>query len=315
MHSPGLAYRWALTRAGARRPVASGTSDQATLSVHVPAGRAGLYKLALRSPAGGATVPIVASGAPRARVLVVLPALTWQGLNPVDDTGDGLPNTLANGGPIQLDRPLADGLPAGFADEAGLLAHLDASHSPYDLTTDLGLISGAGPRLAGHAAVVLAGSERWLPAAELAALRSYVTAGGRVLSLGVDSLRRRVTVSGERALHPSGPAAADAFGARLGALAAKTAAPVTVTIDGLGLFTGVPAPLAGLRTYQPVASVAAPGKVESAAAPAGGSSAIVGYRLGSGIVVDLGVPGFGAALSHDAGARALIDRIWAVVSK
>ncbi len=136
-----------------------------------------------------------------------------------------------------------------------------------------------------------------------------------MLSLGVDSLRRRVTVSGERALHPSGPAAVDAFGARLVALAAKTAAPVTVTIDGLGLFTGVPAPLAGLRTYQPVMFVAAPGKVESAAAPTGGSSAIVGYRLGSGIVVDLGVPGFGAVLSHDAGARALIDRIWAVVSK
>jgi hypothetical protein len=315
VHSPGLAYHWTLGRAGAHGSLAAGESDQATLSVHLPAGGAGLYKLALRSPAGSTTVPIVASGTPRARVLVVLPALTWQGLNPVDDNGDGLPNTLASGGPIELARPLVNGLPAGFADEAGLLAHLDASHRSYDLTTDLGLISGTGPRLGGHAAVVLAGSERWLPVAEQAALRSYVDAGGRLLSLGVDSLRRGVTVSGARALDPTAPRAKDALGVRVGAPANKAPAPVAVTSDGLGLFTGVAAPLAGFRTYQPILSVAAPGLVQSSAAPSGGSPAIVGYRLGDGIVVDIGVPGLGAALSHDAGARALIDQIWTVVSK
>ena len=47
-------------------------------------------------------------------MLVVLPALTWQGHNPVDDNGDGLPDTLDAGVPIELDRPLADGLPAGL---------------------------------------------------------------------------------------------------------------------------------------------------------------------------------------------------------
>ena len=315
VRSPGLAYHWALSRAGTRGPTASGESAQEALSVHVPAGRPGLYKLALRSPAGTTTVPIVASGAPRARVLVVLPALTWQGLNPVDDAGDGVPNTLANGGPINLDRPLVAGPPAGIADEAGLLEYLDASHRSYELTTDLGLISGVGPRPAGHAAVVLAGSERWLPSSEMAVLRSYARAGGRVLSLGVDSLRRGVTVAGNRALNPTRPFATDALGARLGGLASKTAAPVTVTSDGLGLFTGVAAPLAGFRTYQPVLSVAAPGRIESSAAPSSGSPAIVGYGLGDGIVVDLGVPGFGGALSSDAAARQLIDQIWTVVSK
>ena len=316
VRSPGLAYHWALEGGGgARKPLASGESDQATLSVHLPAGPPGLYKLALRSAAGTTTVPIVASGALRARVLVVLPALTWQGLNPVDDTGDGLPNTLANGGPINLDRPLVDGPPAGIADEAGLLAYLDSTHRSYDLTTDLGLISGVGPRLAGHAAVVLAGSERWLPPSASAALRSYVRAGGRVLSLGLDSLRRGVTVVGSRALNPTPPSATDALGARVGALAAKTVAPVAVTSDGLGLFTGVAAPLAGFRTYQPVLSVAPPGRVKSSAGPSGGSPAIVGYGLGDGIVVDLGVPGFGAALSGDASARQLIDQVWTVVSK
>jgi hypothetical protein len=315
VRSPGLAYHWALSRDGTRASIASGDSTQAALSVHLPVGRPGLYKVTLRSPAGTTTVPIVASGAPRARVLVVLPALTWQGLNPVDDSGDGVPNTLANGGPIDLDRPLVGPPPAGIADEAGLVAYLDASHRSYELTTDLGLISGVGPRLAGHSAVVLAGSERWLPSSEMAALRSYTSAGGHVLSLGVDSLRRGVTVAGNRALDPTRPATADALGARVGGLASKTGAPVTVSSDGLGLFTGVSAPLAGFRTYQPVLSVAPPGHVESSAAPAGGSPAIFGYGLGDGLVVDLGVPGFGVALSKDAAAQQLIDQIWTVVSK
>jgi FlgD Ig-like domain len=315
VRSPGLAYHWALSRDGTRESIASGESTQPALPVHVPSGGPGLYKLALRSAAGSTTVPIVASGARRARVLVVLPALTWQGLNQVDDTADGVPNTLANGGPINLDRPLVYPPPAGIADQAGLVAYLDASHRSYELTTDLGLISGVGPRLRGYSAVVLAGSDRWLPSSEMTALRSYVRAGGHVLSLGVDSLRRGVTVAGNRALDPTRPSATDALGARVGGLASKTAAPAVVTSDGLGLFTGVSAPLAGFRTYQPVTSVAAPARVESSAAPSGGSPAIVGYGLGDGIVVDLGVPGFGAALSSDADAQQLIDQIWTVVSK
>ena len=101
----------------------------------------------------------------------------------------------------------------------------------------------------------------------------------------------------------------------MGGLAPKTASPVTVTRDGLGLFSGVPAPLAGFRTYQPILSVTPPGRVQSSAAPVGGSPAIVGYGLGGGTVVDLGVPGFGAALFRDASAQRLIGQIWTVVSK
>ena len=136
-----------------------------------------------------------------------------------------------------------------------------------------------------------------------------------MLSLGIDSLRRGVTVTGDSALHPtrrgqrtrSEPASARSSG--------KTAAPVTVTTDGLGLFTGVPAPLAGFRTYQPVLSVAAPGRVQSSAAPSGAGAAIVGYSLGGGIVVDhrrARVRCFAVARRR---GRALIDRIWTVVSK
>ena len=59
---------------------------------------------------------------------------------------------------------LADGLPPGFADEAAFLAYLDKAHLPYDLTTDLALINGTGPKLAGHTGVVLAGQRAVDPA-------------------------------------------------------------------------------------------------------------------------------------------------------
>jgi FlgD Ig-like domain len=265
VQSAGLPYRWSLARAGARGSVASGRSSASTLAVRVPAGATGLYLLALRSSTGSTSVPLVVDAPRAAPVLVVLPALTWQGLNPVDDTGDGLPNTLTAGGPIELDRPLVDGLPAGFADEAGVLAYLDGTHRPYALTTDLGLIDGVGPGIAGHAAVVLAGSERWLPASEMAALRSYVAAGGRILNLGVDSLRRAVTVAGGRAFDPSAPSPVDALGVRAGASTA-------------------------------------------------GASGLVTHRIGAGTVFYLGVPGFGASLAHDAGARAQAGRLWTALS-
>ncbi len=199
-------YFWALRRAGAQPVLRSGASRQHTLAVRLPGAGPGLYELALRWGAHRTIVPLVASaprGAGRAKVLVVLPALTWQGENPVDDDGDGIPNTLTAGQPIRLARPLVTGLPAGFADEAGLVAHLRDAHLGFDLTTDLGLLGNVGPSLAGRHGVVLAGDERWLPASFGSTLSTFVQRGGHVLSLGIDSLRRSVTITGAQALDPS----------------------------------------------------------------------------------------------------------------
>jgi hypothetical protein len=306
-------YGWSLLRDGQGRPVASGASAASVLRAPLPAGRAGLYELRLRSGAHATAVPVVASAPAPARALVVLPALTWQGLNPVDDTGDGLPATLTAGGPIRLARPFAHGLPSGFADEAGLLAYLDASHLAYQLTTDLGLVDGIGPRLSGHTSVVLAGSETWLPAATAAALRSYVQAGGHVLAMGIDSLRRSVTVTGGRALDPTGPAANDALGAQRTAPVEHGAGPLTVSSDSLGIFEGTPGTFPGYRAYQPIRGVAASGGILSAAGAQPSAPGIVGYQLGRGTVVEIAVAGFGAGLRTDAAARALVARVWNVL--
>jgi hypothetical protein len=307
-------YRWSLRRSGARKALAAGSSRSSALKVPLPRSRAGLFELTLRSGPHVTTVPLVARAARRARVLVVLPALTWQGLDRVDDNGDGIPDTLRGGYPIDLARPLVDGLPSGFAAEAGLLSYLDSAHHAYDLTTDLALIDRVGPTLAGHAAVILAGSEEWLPASLAARLRSYVQVGGRVLSLGVGSMLRGVTVTASQAVDPKPPAATDALAARPGALVTGNTEPITQISDGLGIFTGTSGVFSGFHSYQPIGSVAPPAQILSEAGVTGTAPSIVGYRLGRGTVVDIGLPGFGSRLAHDVAARRLVNRVWTVLS-
>jgi hypothetical protein len=305
-------YRWSLRRAAARKVIASGSSSQVELRVPLPRGRAGLYQLSLRAGAHATTVPVVASSPTDAPALVVLPALTWQGLNPVDDTDEGMPATLESGRPIQLARPLADGLPRGFGDEAALLRFLDASHRTYQLTTDLGLIDGVGPALSGHRFVVLAGSERWLPLSLASALRGYVQAGGRALSLGIDSLRRQVTVRNGRAFGPTAPTKVDALGAQPGAPISKSSDLIAAGQDALGIFQGTAGAFPSFHAYQPF-TVAAPAQLLSAAGATPSAPSIVAYRLGGGTVVDIGLPGFGAGLNHNVDAQELMSRIWKVL--
>jgi hypothetical protein len=316
-------YRWALRRAGAEKVLAHGSGQAVGLRVRLPSRGAGLYELALRSGPHRTVVPLLASAASRAgqraKLLVVLPALTWQGENPVDDDDDGLPNTLEAGAPVNLARPFAAGRPRGFADEAGFLAYLDKAHLPYDLTTDLGLISGTGPLLSGHRGVVLAGSERWLPVTLGSALRSYVGAGGHVLSLGLDSLTAAVTVrvsaQGATALDPTSPAGADIFGARPGPLVAQSRDLIIVTEDRLGIFSTTSGAFPGFSSFQPFVSVVSPGgQVASAAGTSRSTSSIVGFPLGRGFVVEIGLPGFGASLARNTDTQELVARLWTVMS-
>ena len=129
------------------------------------------------------------------KVLVVLPAITWQGRNPVDDDGDGWPNTLTGGLPVRRERVFADGLPDSLVQRvAPLLIYLDRTGLKYDLTTDLGLATNDGPRLQGHTGVVLAGDMRWLPAS---VQRSTASRNPRPINaVGMDA---RMTTSASRA--------------------------------------------------------------------------------------------------------------------
>ncbi|HEY6398593.1 MAG TPA: FlgD immunoglobulin-like domain containing protein [Solirubrobacteraceae bacterium] len=307
-------YNWTLTRAGARKPAIIARSDDYKLSVPVRASGAGLYAVALGYRSYRTAIPLVASSPRPQRVLVVLPALTWQGLNPGDDDRDGLPDTLAAGFPVSLTRPLADGIPGDVAAEAALLEYLDRFHRPYDLTTDVGLIEGVGPALAGHVAVVLAGSERWAPSSLLSALRTYVLGGGHVLSMGLDSLRSRVDLKGGVAMHPSAQAATDALGAGFGPLAQNVGLITAEPSDGLGIFTSTSGALTLAGAFEPITGVSPPGQIASRAVTSSGAAPIVGYRLGRGIVVDVALKEFASSLARNVNAQEVLSRIWTVLS-
>jgi hypothetical protein len=306
-------YRWTLTRVGARKPVAHGTDHAVALHVHLPrALGAGLYVLSLRSGGHRTEVPLVAHAAtPGPHVLVVLPALTWQGLNPVDDDGDGVPDTLLNGGPVRLTRPLADGLPPGFTDEAALLAYLDHAHLPYDLTTDIGAINAVGPALSGHTGVLLASSQRWTAVSLGAGLRNFVAQGGRLASIGTDTLRAGVRVNGKVASSPSGLSSTDLFGVAAASLA-RSHDLITVIRDDLHIFASTSGAFPGFTVFQPLH---APRPPASAAGTSNATTSIIGFHAGKGTVVEVALPGFGTALTHNVDAQEFVGSLWSLLRR
>ena len=195
-------------------------------------------------------MPFLVQAPERARLLVVVPAITWLGVDKVDDDGDGLPDTLEAGGPVKWPRVIAgdQGLPATFADQtAPLLVFLDRARIRYDLTSDIALARSRDPRATDREGVVLAGPLRWVPRTLARRLRRYVEDGGRLASFGTESLRRGVRVGPNRLTRPTQPTPtgpvrrAPRPGPRARA-PARTAAPVPLTAladdPALGLLTG-----------------------------------------------------------------------------
>ena len=285
----------------------------------MPRRLAGLYTLVVRSGAHSAAVPLVASQAGRAasmaRVLVVLPMLSWIGNTPVDDSGDGLPDTLQGGTGVTLSRPLVEGPPASLGDDAELLNYLNSRHDTYQLTTDVALAEGTGPSLVDRWGVLFGDGEDFLPTALGSVVTGFVKAGGRVLTLGSGALRGTSQISG----YPAAPRAAapvtsktDIFGAQHGPLTATRGDLITELADDLNLFGGAVA-FTGFSHYQPIEPPA--GVPVSAAGIASGSPAIVAFRSGSGTVAEVGLPNFGASLKHHVDSQELLDDVWQLLAK
>jgi hypothetical protein len=165
--------------------------------------------------------------------------------------------------------------------------------------------------LSAHRAVVLAGSERWLPPTLGSDLRDYVQSGGHVLSIGIDSLRRGVTLRAGQALQPSAPAAADIFGARPGPVLTNAHDLITVSQDGLGIFSSTSGALPGYRSYEQLNPGTAP--FVSSAGVGGQGASVAGFRVARGIVVEIGLDGFGTSLARNVDAQELVARLWQVL--
>lgn len=321
VESAGARFTWTLRRVGtgAIRKRGSGSRSR-RVRFAAPGGKSGLYLFEVRTRTRRTATPLVVQSRRQRDVLVVLPVTTWQGLNPVDDDGDGRPDTLPAGLPARvLGRPyVKDGIPPQIRrNEALLLTQLDREGRRYDLTTDVALARGEGPRLAGHRGVIIAGDARWLDGRVGRALRSFVRDGGRVLSVGTSSLRRSVTLTPHgRATAPTLPTARDLFGARLRPVV-RPPAPVTVVnaADEIDLFAGTTGQFGGIEAFEQTVDVRGGSDAIAAAAATQDDArqVIVASRLGDGLVIRTGMPGFSASLRDDPALAELLDRIWTLL--
>lgn len=314
-------YRWRVFEVGERRPVDRGRSDKPLIRVRAPdVKRSGLYVFEVRAGRDVTRVPFPVQSVETRKVLLVLPAILWQGRNPVDDDGDGWPNTLTDGLPVRRERVLAGGLPAGFRTRiAPIVELLDDQQRPYDITTDLALAAGVGPRLENHRGVMLLGDTRWLPAEQQLALRRYVREGGRVASFGVDSLRRQVRLTAEQIVDPTAPADADAFGSVLRPLAREPGTTVTIFEDEVDLFAGdVYGGTGVFADYDSFEVTAEPGRgneIVASATTEAGQPVIVAIRAGDGLVIRYGLPQLPERVGRPGNESQLVLRTWELLAR
>ena len=313
----GKPYQWTLRRLGAARAVRRGQSKaRQPVRLTAPQGDSGLYLLKVTAGPYATTVPVLVQSRERARMLVVVPTMTWTGTEPVDEEHDGVLNTFATGAPVSWPRVQPAGLPSNLTSfVAPLLKFLDRAGVRYDLTSDLDLALSRSPRASDRPGVLLLGPERWIPRGYARRLRQYVLDGGRLASIGADSLRRGITLRANtpqtagRMLRPTQPSATDPFGIHYQPLR-TTRSPVTLTlIDGdvnYGLLEGFDGTLSGFRELEETDAPAnGRGKmlaalgVETAPAdpdavpdqlPAPARPAIAATQLGKGTMIRIGLP-------------------------
>jgi hypothetical protein len=331
--SRGRAYRWALRRAGREIPVREGrvrAGPARPLRVKAPDADSGLYLLEVRAGRGRTSVPLLVQSRDRATLLVVVPAITWLGTDPVDDPPlrDGMPDTLTalGGGRVRWPRVFAgeNGLPAGLAQQvAPLLIFLDRARVRYDLTSDLDLALSESPRATDRKAVLLAGSHRWVTRPLARRLRRYALDGGRVAVFGTETLRRGVTLrangpetAGEL-LRPTEATPEDPFGAVLDPVRRSEDGPIPIepvagdatselligfdgTLDGFSAVEESAPPDPDGRARLTVALGEPPPEPPPDAAPDAPLPeeryALTAVRLGEGLVVRVGLPEWTARL-------------------
>jgi len=304
------AYRWTLRRLGVGKPVQSGrkAAGRTSLLLRAPRGPSGVYLLEVRSHGSTSRAPVAVRARSRVGPLVVLPMITWLGRDPVDQTGDGVPDVFGSGSTVRFPRPFAfrGGLPPGLAsDVAPLLVSLDRLGLRYDLATDLDLVFGTAPQ-AGQKGVLIPAGAEWISRQLARRLRGYVTGGGRLALFGPRALRASVTVGDGVLVRPSPVTTVDALGGRIGpvrALASGTSLSVLQEEAGLGLLEGFAGELGG---FDEVEELLSPGDGEVRTAVGVETAqlrpALSATALGNGLVIRVGLPGWGERLEAGDGS-------------
>ena len=318
--SDGRRYRWTVRRLGARRPTSRGRGRSGALTVRAPRGRSGVALLGLRVGAHRYTTPFVVRGSAKERVLVVLPAATWQARNRRERDGDGYPDVLPAARRVSATRPFAgDGLPPGFVpDQSSLLRFLDSERLRYELTTDLVLSDPGSPGIDRYTGVLFAGAPRFAPRRVQRLLRAYVQAGGRLAWIGRHGFEWSVAVTTDgrgRVRELAAPARArrTPFGERV-RLEAQPA-PLAILADRAQFFPGVPDVFGPFGALEESRGLPRGARVLAAAGTGAERPAIVVYRSGDGVVTRIGIDGFGRALGSSPAAERIMRRLWVLLSR
>jgi hypothetical protein len=307
----GRRYRWSVRRVGSRRRTSHGKSRAGMLHVRAPRGASGVALLELRSGPHRYEMPFAVQAQRRRSVLIVLPTIAWQALNPVEGNGDGYPDLLPLDRSVGLDRPFAGrGRPAAFATTAALLRYLHASRLRYDVTTDLELIRDGRGLLRRYTGVLVAGSERFASVALTRSLAEYVKAGGRLAWVGTRGFSRAVAVSrssiagtrtsrflGERVRIERGPRALVVLG------------------DRIDFFRGVNGAFGPFPRLEPSLQLPAGSRLLASAGAEPRRPDVVVYRFGEGIVARIGVDGFARSLATSPSAGRIMRRLWDLLSR
>lgn len=303
---PRGGYTYRLIRVGGNT-VARGRARGSTLRFEIPRTAVGLYELRVKAsrpvPGDGAEArtPVVVTDGRAKEVTVVYPAIAWQTTNPVDLTGDGFGDPFQSLPPgkqlrVASDRKLVTpGGPPRWRTAEGALADFianDDNAPSVEATTDFALAADPDEALKGRDALIFAGDERWITPQLGAALRRFVDGGGKVAFFAPDAFRRTVRVSAGTISGPSDRRERDIFGEAIDETTVAPA-PLFAFADALGLLresTGL------FVNFEQSRNRARAAEVLTAAGREEGKPALVAYKLGKGLVIRVGVPGWQAEL-------------------
>jgi hypothetical protein len=304
VNPPSGGYSYRLQRVGGPA-IASGRARGTTLRIDIPRTAGGLYTLrvAARRPVRGdrgiARTPLAITARRNQKLLIVQPAISWQATNPVDVTGDGFPDPFQQLPPgkqlsVALNRFLAlqTGTP-GFAAAEGAFGEYLATAQPNlvaQTTTDAALAADPEVALKGHDAILFTGDERWITPELGVALRAFVQRGGKVAFFSQDAFRRTVTLSTTQLSGPSDHRQRDIFGETVESVT-EALAPVVPFKDELGLLRG---PTGQFTNFEQSTQQARGAQILTAAGRQADAPALIGYKLGKGTVIRVGVRAWNA---------------------
>lgn len=309
VNPPSGGYTFRLSAVGGAT-VASGRGRGPTLRVNVPRVAGGLYTLQVkarrpvRGDRGIARTPVAVTAGRRQKLLIVQPSIAWQATNPVDVTGDGFPDPFQQLPPgkqlsVALNRYLASQAgTTGFAAQEGAFAEYLANSQPglnAQTTTDAALAVNPEAALKNADAILFTGDERWITAQLGVALRTFVQRGGKVAFFSQDAFRRTVSLTTTELSGPSDHRQRDIFGESVENVT-EAPAPVIAFKDELGLLQG---PTGLFTNFEQSRQQAKDAQILTAAGREAGAPALIGYKLGKGTVIRVGVRGWLAELGTE----------------